>query len=167
MEIKIPFYNLLNMFLTGLTFIGVNTFLFADLITDVLASKLLESINTGPEILLSVCFFAVAYEIGLIINRIGSIILETLFKKLKWIPFDDNYIRFNIQKKKYPIMDTLSREYALSRTGVALFLLLTVFSLFSQIRMLSVPLALIAIVYFFSCRKHASKIVEIMEEPIN
>ena len=122
MEIKIPFYNILNMFLTGLVFIGGCVIIFPDTATAVLNSEIIKNLGTGPEIVITVCAFAIAYEVGLIINRAGSVILEEILKRFKLIPFIDNYTLFNQKKKEYPIMSTLSREYALSRTGIVLFL---------------------------------------------
>ena len=165
MEIKIPFYNVLNMFLTGFVFLGGIAVLFMRYVANVLECTLVTDISAGSEVVFVVCAFAIAYEIGLIINRIGSVVLEPLLKVARLIPFDDDYIKFNKQQKKYPIMSTLSREYALSRTCVVLFLLLSIAALFSETKLLAIPFTLIAIVYFFSSKKHAEKIVKLMAEP--
>src|SRR5699024_5495807 len=111
----------------------------------------------------TVCIFAAAYEVGLIINRIGSVMLEPFLKFTKLIPFNDNYTLFNQKKKEYPIMSTLSREYALSRTGIVLFLSLLILSVFLSKWSLVIIWAVITGIYFFSCRKHAGKIVELMQ----
>ena len=164
MEIKLPLYNILNMFLTGLVFIGGCVLLFPQYIIDLLNNEIIKGLGAGPEIVITVCVFAIAYETGLIINRIGSTIIEPVFKKTKLIPFNDDYTLFNEKKKQYPIMSTLSREYALSRTGIVLFLLLAVLALFSSTKLLSIPLLIIAIIFYVSCRKHAGKIVKLMSD---
>jgi len=164
MEIKLPLYNILNMFLTGLVFIGGCVLLFPQYIVDLFNNEIIKGLSAGPEIVITVCIFAIAYETGLIINRIGSTIIEPVFKKTKLIPFNDNYSLFNEKKKQYPIMSTLSREYALSRTGIVLFLLLAVLALFSSTKLLSIPLLIIAIIFYVSCRKHAGKIVKLMSD---
>lgn len=164
MEIKIPFYNILNMFLTGLVFIGGSIIIFPDTAVTILNSDIIKSLGAGPEIVLTVCTFAIAYEVGLIINRTGSVILESFLKWARWIPFNDNYTLFNQKKKEYPIMSTLSREYALSRTGVVLFLSLLILSALEAKWALVVICAVITGIYFFSCRKHARKIVELMQD---
>lgn len=165
MEVKVPFYNILNMLLTGLIFIGVVGFLFIDLSKSVIESGVLQSLATVGSVVLTICFLAIAYEVGLIINRIGSLMLEPIAKKTKAIPFNDDYVKFNIKRNKYPIMENLSREYALSRTKVVLFVLLAIISLFSPKRILFIVMILLAILYFFSYKKFAEKIVAIMDEP--
>lgn len=101
MEIKVPFYNILNMFLTGLVFIGGCLVIFPDTAVALFNSDIIENLGAGPEIVVTVCTFAVAYEVGLIINRTGSVVLEPLLKRTKLIPFNDNYTLFNQKKKEY------------------------------------------------------------------
>lgn len=90
-------------------------------------------------------------------------VIEPLLKRTKLIPFNDNYTLFNQKKKEYPIMNTLSREYALSRTGVVLFLSLLILSAVEKKCSLVAICAVITGIYFLSCRKHAGKIVELMQ----
>lgn len=163
MEIKIPFYNILNMLLTGLVFVGGCIFIFPDTAATVLSSDIVKNLAAGPEIMVVVCAFAIVYEIGLIINRTGSVILEPFLKWTKLIPFNDDYTLFNQKKKEYPIMSTLSREYALSRTGVVLFLLLLILSAVTVKWSLVFICAIITGIYFVSCRKFAGKIVVLMQ----
>lgn len=164
MEIKVPFYNILNMFLTGLVFIGGCLVIFQDFTVALFSNDIIENISAGPEIVITVCIFAVAYEVGLIINRIGSVIIEPFLKFIKLIPFNDNYALFNQKKKEYSIMRILSREYALSRTGIVLFLLLLILSFIEKKFFLTVIFTVITFIYLFSCRKHAGKIVELMQK---
>lgn len=164
MEFKVPFYNILNMFLTGLVFIGGCLIIFPDTVVEISNCGIIKSFGAGPEIVITVCTFAVAYEVGLIINRTGSVILAPFLKMTKLIPFDDDYALFNKKKKEYPIMSTLSREYALSRTGIVLFLSLFILSITKEKCSLAVIYAVITVVYFLSCRKHAGKIVELMRK---
>lgn len=163
MEVKVPFYNIVNMFLSGFVFIGGCLIIFPDPIVAIFSSDIVKSLGSGPEIVITVCTFAVAYEVGLIINRTGSVILEPILKKTKLIPFNDNYTLFNQKKKEYPIMDTLSREYALSRTGIVLFLSLLILSVVEGKCYLVIVCGAITGIYFLSCRKHAGKIVELMQ----
>jgi len=163
MEIKVPFYNILNMFLTGLVFIGGCVIIYPDCTLMVLNNEIVRSLGTGPVVVITVCVFAVAYEIGLIINRAGSVIMEPLLKWTKLIPFNDNYLLFNEKKKQYPIMSTLSREYALSRTGIILFITLFILSVSASKQLLAIVCIVVAMVYYLSCRKHAAKIVVLMQ----
>ncbi len=165
MEIKIPLYNLLNMFLTGLVFLGGILIIFPEYALAVLNNEVIKSLGTGPEIVITVSVFATAYETGQIINRIGSVSAEKFLKWLKLIPFNDDYALFNSKKKQYAVMSVLSREYALSRTGIALFFILLIFAIIAHKWPIVIACAVITFIYFLSCRKHSAKIVELMESP--
>lgn len=162
MEIKIPFYNILNMFLTGLIFVGCCILLFPQFMIEFLSSNFLTNIKTGFEIIIVVSFFAISYEIGLIINRIGSVAIEPFLKKTKLLPFDDDYKLYNKAREKFSIFPTLAREYALSRTSVALFLVLSIISGIIHNWLYLILFVFIMIVFYFSCRKHSGKIVKLM-----
>jgi hypothetical protein len=166
MDTKIPFYNLLNMFLIGLIFTGCCIVLFNEQVLCFIKSDIFKSIkeiNVGFETVITISFFAVIYEIGFIINRIGSLI-ESLLKKCPvLLPFDNDYKKFSERKKEFPIMTTLSREYALSRTSISLFFLMTVISCFCYNWVFVAIMFLLTILFYFSMRKHASKIVELMK----
>lgn len=164
MEIKVPFYNVLNMFLTGLIFMSGCTIIYPDLAASFLKSDVILNLQTYPEIILTVCALSVAYEVGLIINRIGSVVVEPVLKKLKAIPFDDNYVKYNTKKKEFPIMNTLSREFALSRTGIVLFGILTAAAIYGKNIFFIRVYAATTFVYFLSYRKHAGKIVALMKD---
>ena len=86
MEIKIPFYHVLNMFLTGLVFIGGCTMVYPDYAAELLVSDLIVNLGTGPEIVFTVCVFAAAYEVGIIINRIGSVVIEPILINSNFAP---------------------------------------------------------------------------------
>ena len=163
MEIKIPFYHVLNMFLTGLVFIGGCTMVYPDYAAELLVSDLIVNLGTGPEIVFTVCVFAAAYEVGIIINRIGSVVIEPILIKTKLMPFNGDYKKFNDRKKEYPIMSTLSREYALSRTGIALFGILAAVAVYAKAKFLMWAFASTAVIYFLSCRKHNKKIMDLMK----
>ena len=154
---KIPFYNILNMFLTGFIFLGCFIGIFPEKTNQILTSSLVSNLSIGSETILTVSILAIVYGVGLTINRLGSVLVELILKGTKAIPFNDDYKMFCDAKKKYPIMDTLSREYALSRTGITLFIILTITSLFRLKWILSIIFILITVIYFFSCRKHVKK----------
>ena len=164
MEIKVPFYHIVNMLLAGLVLITGGIFLFPDAASNMFSNVILKVFSTS-EVIPIICFVAISYETGLIISRIGSVLIETILKKLHWIPYNDDYVKFNKKKNKNPIMHTLSREYALSRTGIAVFLALAIMALFSATKLAAIPFVLIAIIFYTSCRKHAKKIIAIMNEP--
>ena len=64
-------------------------------------------------------------------------------------------------------MDTLSREYALSRTGVVLFMSFCIMGIVTSKCMISFACAIITVVYYLSLRKHSAKIVKLMHRKKN
>ena len=72
--------------------------------------------------------------------------------------------KYNKKKAIYPIMDTLSREFALSRTSFTLFAIISIMSLFRGNCCASLLFALISLIYLFSWSKQASKIVLLMAD---
>ena len=158
MNTKIPLYNYLNMVLTGLIFTGCLFFIFVNDTHFEVYSILIDSLSVVSETALLVVLFAIIYEVGYIINRIGSIFIEPLFMKLKIIEYNEDYSLFNDAKNEYPILSTLSREYAVSRTQVTLFLLVLLAS-FIKLNIFFICISFICIFIFaFSMSKHSKKI---------
>ena len=104
---------------------------------------------------------AVVYETGIIINRLGSL-LEEVLKFFNLIPYKSDYKRFNDKKREYPIMTTLSREYASSRNSIILFALISIIVFIKFCWFGFIPLG-IMLLFYFSCRKYAKKICAFME----
>jgi hypothetical protein len=161
MDIKIPFYNIVNMFLIGLVFTGFCIILFFKDIHQFISTVDIDGL--GFQTLITISIFAVIYEVGLIINRIGSVLIESIFIKSKLIPFNTDYKKFNETKEQYPIMGTLSREYASSRSSFTMFFILIFISFIQQNWLLFIFSAIAAFLFFFSVRKHATKIVSLMD----
>lgn len=163
MEIKIPFYNILNMFLTGLIFIGCCLLIFSQYFASVFSSSLINNLGTGFETIIIISFFAVAYEVGLIINRIGSIIVEPFLKITKLIQFNNDYCLYNQARDKYTIFPTLTREYAVSRTSIAMFLILSVISAIVKNWVYLAFFGSFVMIFYFSCAKHARKVATLVD----
>lgn len=165
MNFKIPFYDIVNFFLTGLVAVCGLIILVPGVPSSITNNAVISKMCDMPgdfELIISVFVFACSYEVGLVVNRIGSTVVEPILKKLKLIPFDDNYKLYNERKKEFPIMDVLSREYAVSRTGATLFFLLAFLALLGPFKAISILFLLITALFIISCRKHAAKIVILM-----
>jgi len=122
LESQIPFYNLVNILLTGLVFIASVVFLFINEIQEY-ASIVITIGSIGLEALLTVSCFAIAYETGYIIFRLGAIIIEPIAKTIiKFVPYTD----FIAAQKKFPKLEDISREYGYARTRIALFSLISI-----------------------------------------
>ena len=123
METKVPFYNVINILVPGLVFVGASAFFFLDEVMDLVARfSALESM--GFEVLFTIAALAIAYEVGYIIFRIGAVIIEPLLKKIfEWRAYD----KFTAAKKAgAKSLDMLSREYAYARTHITLFVAISI-----------------------------------------
>ena len=88
MDVKIPLYNILNMFLTGFVFLAGIITLYPVTLIEVVTGEVFIKLSTVPEIvLLFLCLIASSYEIGLILNRAGSVIIEPVLIKTKFLRF--------------------------------------------------------------------------------
>ena len=162
MDVKIPLYNILNMFLTGFVFLAGIITLYPVTLIEVVTGEVFIKLSTVPEIVL-LCLIASSYEIGLILNRAGSVIIEPVLIKTKFLRFSENYSLYAEASKKTPMLNTISREYALSRTSIVEFLVLAIWSTCIGKWLLSVCYLAVAIVFLFSCKKHSTKIATIVE----
>ncbi len=164
MQINVPFYNVLNMLLTGLVFLGACVLMFPNLIDVVLQNPYMDNLSAGPEIVVTICFLAVAYETGLFINRLGSVVVETCLRKFTLIPFTQDYVELNRQRKEFPIIETLSREYVVSRTRIALCLALFLMAFIAKHWIIGASTVCGIILYYCSAYKHSYRIVELVEK---
>lgn len=162
MKEKLSLYEYLNFVLIGLIFAGCCVLICKD--TEMIKTifEEIKALSLGIEVVITFILFGLIYEIGFIINRIGSIMIEPILKKLKLVYFIDDYVLFNKRKKEYPIMNTLSREFALARTQISMFLILLLISLIEKQYLFTIVFALLIILFTLSMRKHSKKIVNLM-----
>lgn len=126
METKVPFYNIVNILLPGLVFIGTGMFLFLNEIK-VLATEITSLGSAGLEVLLTVSVLAIAYEVGYIIFRIGATAIEPILKKMfGWAEYKDFIAAAKTSDKAHDRLDMLSCEYGYARTQITLFIALSI-----------------------------------------
>lgn len=161
LETKIPFYNLVNVFLPGLAFVGSLVLQFPEKVRS-LAIIFLDAGSTGLEVLVLISCLAIAYEIGYIIFRFGAIAVEPLLKKLfGWTSYD----RFvAAQKCGAKSLSTLSREYAYTRTQITLFVALAGVFALSKRWVFMVISVLCVLLFVLSARGHIKKIAVTVKE---
>lgn len=114
---KISSYNIFNYLLPGAVF----AFLF-----ETITGK-----KVAPSDLLTIAF--VYYFIGLVISRVGSIIIEPLLKNLKvikFLPYSD-YISASSQDRKLEIFVEVANMYRTLTSMCLLLLLVAIIELFT------------------------------------
>ena len=153
MEVKAPFYNVVNILLPGLVFIGASVLIFLDDFIDI-AERIIAIGSAGLEALLTIAVLAIAYQVGYIIFRLGAMFIEPLLKKMfGWTSYGEF-----VEVQKAGRLDMLSREYAYARTHIALFIALAVMA---GIRAHWIPmiLCLLCVALFaLTARGHIKKI---------
>ncbi len=142
---KISTYNLLNYLLPGVLFVVLaKSFLFIDL--------------TQGDIVLDVFVY---YFVGLVVSRFGSLLIETLLKKIKFLKFA-KHEDFIAVSKNDPKLEVLSQENNVYRTFISMFVLLLLSKLYFHIRIIYphlqnwdfyVLISLLLIMFLYSYRK--------------
>lgn len=113
---KISSYNLFNYLLPGILFVVITKYFtqYSFIQNDVIIGAF------------------VYYFIGLVISRIGSLVIEPMFKKIKFLKFTD-YKDFVSASKIDSKIDILSEANNTYRTLCSLFLLLLLFRIYQLI----------------------------------
>lgn len=142
---KISTYNLLNYLLPGVLFVVLaKNFLFVDL--------------TQGDIVLDVFVY---YFVGLMVSRFGSLVIETLLKKIKFLKFS-KHEDFIAVSKNDPRLEVLSQENNVYRTFISMFVLLLLSKLYLHIRIVYphlqnwdfyILISLLLIMFLYSYRK--------------
>jgi hypothetical protein len=149
---KISSYNLFNYLLPGTVFVFV-------------LARISEHNFVQKDILIGAFFY---YFIGLIISRIGSILVEPLLKKLKFLKFAE-YSDFVIYSKKDDKIDVLSETNNMYRTIIALVVSLFLIKFFdwiiaklgiSDIWQSIIALTFMLVLFLFSYRKQTAYITK-------
>lgn len=113
---KLSSYNIFNYLLPGIIFV-------------VLAEKLTSFSFVQKDIVLGVFLY---YFIGLVISRIGSLFIEPILKKIKFITFA-SYSEFVSTSKEDAKLDTLSEVNNMYRTFCSLFMFLIILKCYELI----------------------------------
>ena len=157
MKEKIPFYNIVNMFFVGCVFVIFMIPFFIDAI-DLDAVKKYGEILSDWTAIISVVAIAAMFEVGFIINRLGSIIVEPLYVILKIWPrekYDAKISEISQNNAKFQSMIT---ELNLMRSHIMICLIILIIALL--LGKFLYALSMLALICIFSLggRKHNTKI---------
>ncbi|WP_173473916.1 hypothetical protein [Fibrobacter succinogenes] len=157
MKEKIPFYNIVNMFFVGCVFVIFTIPFFIDAI-DLDATKKYSEIISNWTGIISVVAIAAMFEIGFIINRLGSIIIEPLYVILKIWPrekYDAKISEISQSNAKFQSMIT---ELNLMRSHIMICLIILIAALFLGKFLYALSMFALICVFSFGGRKHNTKI---------
>lgn len=161
MKDKIPFYNIVNMFFVGSVFTFIVAVLFHGHFKAVDLSAPIFTFLGDWSVVISAILLIVMYEIGFILNRASSVIIEPIFTKLKIWPkyqYDKDVSEISEKNQKFQSMIT---ELVLMRTHILLYLIVAIVSLFSAYKWFSLICVGFIAIFIFAGRKHNAKINKI------
>lgn len=160
MDIKVPFYSIINILMPGLVLTGSIIFLFLDEVADLIL-RIASLENIGLEILLTVVALAIAYEVGYIIFRLGASVIEPILKKVfGWVSYD----KFVAAKKSGATsLDMLSREYSYARTHIVLFIAMSILTGLREHWIIMGLCIACVILFVITARNHINKIITTVE----
>lgn len=113
---KLTTYNLFNYLLPGVVFA-------------LLATEFTKYTFLVPDLILGMFLY---YIIGLVISRVGSLIIEPLLKWASFVKFA-SYEKFIFASAKDEKLEVLSEQNNMYRTFISLFFLLTLIKLYEAI----------------------------------
>ena len=163
MKEKIPYYNIVNMFFVGAVFSLCLAFLLHE---DIPFGWLEEhaDILSDWSVLISAVLLVAMYELGFIINRMGSIIVAPILEKTKiWKKdkYDIDVSEIASTNAKFQSMIT---ELVLMRSHIMMCVLLIIISAFKKHWGLLTIFVGAMLVFVFGGMKHNSKINIIREK---
>lgn len=120
---KISSYNLFNYLFPGIVFVAL--------------SKEITAYSFVQQDILVGAFLY--YFIGLVISRFGSLVVEPILKKIKFIEFAD-YKDFVVASQKDPQIEILSEANNTYRTLLSMFLLVFLLKLYEWVAQFWEPL---------------------------
>ena len=163
MKNKIPFYNNKNMFFVGSVFSFIIVTLFHKHFQNIDLSSTTYIFMKEWSVVISAVLLIAMYEIGFILNKAGSILIEPILSKTNVWPkyeYDKDVSEISENNSKFQAMIT---ELVLMRTHILLYLLLAVISLFSPYKWFSLICIFLIVIFILAGRKHNSKINKIRE----
>ena len=162
MKDKIPFYNIANMFFVGAVFSLCLVILLRSYIPIEWIKENAELLSDWSILISSILLIAM-YELGFIINRMGSVIIEPIYrgrklKRFKIWPKDDYGIDVSEIEQVNPRFQSMVTELILMRSHIMMCLLLLIIAIVRCEWIWSVSLVALIVLFTFGGRKHNEKI---------
>lgn len=149
---KITSYNLFNYLLPGVLFVVV--------LDKVTTFSLIQN-----DLVVGVFVY---YFVGLVVSRVGSLVVEPLLREIGFLKFVD-YKDFVVAFEEDPKIESLSETNNMYRTFVAMFLLLVVLKIYEIVAMkyvisdaqgLLILVVVLLFMFVFSYRKQTEYVVD-------
>lgn len=163
MKDKVPYYEIVNMFFTGAVFCLALFCLEIEYMTALLEKYacVVARLEKWSVIVTAVLVISM-YEVGFILNRLGSLIIGEAFKKKVW-PRGEYLGRISEIEEFDPKFKKLNIELVLIRTHIMMFLILGVFALVQKRWYAVGVLVILSVAFILSGRSHNEKMNKIKE----
>lgn len=164
MKDKIPYYELVNMFFVGTTFCLLMVFMnFSEVLAflDEYAGLLVKLRNWSG--LVGVVVAVAMFEIGFVLNRLGSVIIGTtliwlgIWKQEKYTGNISKIERFDEKFKRMNI------ELVLIRTHIMMFVLLMIVAFYRSLPGMGIGFIVLILIFIWTGAKHNSRMNKIKE----
>ncbi len=153
MKEKVPFYEVANMFFTGAAFTVVLILIVFDHPNFNTRISELSSLFKDWSVVVSAALLIVMYEIGFILNKLGSVLLGKSLEKLRIWPRESYDISVSQLEEKNSKFKSLNTELHVTRTHIIMYLILSIVSVFFKKWILLVIFLLIAVMFLFAGRR--------------
>ena len=161
MKDKIPFYEIVNKFFVGAVF----SFLFLVTISDRIALKnyydQYKDIMKDFSVISSTILLISMYEVGFIINRLGSITVAPFLEKTGFWPKGEYRIDISEIKKDNNTFNTMILELVLIRSHILIYIILAMSAVICKKCILFIVFLVLILVFILSGRKHNDRINKI------
>lgn len=163
MKDKIPFYNIVNMFFVGaVSLLFLVVLLWNDISMDWIKRN--AELLSDWSVLVSIILLIAAYEIGFIINRLGSIVIEPILIRMKIWPRQKYKIDISEISEHNRKFQSMILELNLMRSHIMMCLLLLIISLIVAKWWFCLVFVALSVIFIFGGQKHNAKINIIREE---
>ena len=161
MKDKIPYYNIVNMFFVGSVFTFLVVALFHNAFNSIDLSLPIFTYAKDWSVIVSAVLFIAMYEVGFILNRASSVIIEPILTKTKiWSKYQYDKDVSEISKDN-PKFQSMITDLVLMRSHILLYLIVGVVSLFSLYKWFSSICFLLIAIFVLAGKKHNAKINKI------
>ena len=161
MKDKIPFYNIVNMFFVGSVFTFHIGMLFHKQLDSVDLSSPFFAFAKDWSVVVSSVLLIAMYEIGFILNRASSVIIEPILTRTKIWPKNQYDKDISEISKDNPKFQSMITDLVLMRTHIFLYFIAAVLSLFSAYKWVAIACSILIVIFVLAGRKHNAKINKI------
>ena len=162
MKEKIPFYEVANLFFVGAVF---SLFFGITVYSEKTAEYYQELFHLCKQsVLISSALVVIVFELGLIINRIGSLVIEPALRLIKTWPYRKPKCSLNdIKRKDYTFAANI-RNYGVYRSQVVIWFIVLIASTVCQKWLFALASILLIGLFVLSGRKVCKYIVDRIEK---